>query len=84
MYILQLKIQVIIYCYIWLIYYPGTPILNPFHTPKLTIVRWNHRLLYMHSIKMPNRLSKMLRIVGRNHATGVIPVVQRVVERVLS
>ncbi len=33
---------------------------------------------------MPNRLKQMLRIGGRSHATGVIHVVQRVVERVLS
>ncbi len=36
----------------------------------------------MHSIIMPNRLSKVLRKGGRSHVTGAIPVVQRVVERV--
>ncbi len=55
MHILQPKLQVIICCNVRLIYYPGTSILNPPHTSKKTIVRWNHRLLYMHSIVMPNR-----------------------------
>ncbi len=81
---LQTNLQVTTCCNVRLIYYPGTSILNPLHTPKKTIVRWNHRLLYMHSIIMPNRLKKMLRIGGRRHATGAIPMVQRVVKRVLS
>ncbi len=38
----------------------------------------------MHSIIMPNRLIKMLRIGGRSHAAGAIPVVQCDTERVLS
>ncbi len=44
--ILQPKFQVIIFCN----YYPGTPILNPPHNLKKTIVRWNRRLLCMHNI----------------------------------
>ncbi len=36
---LQPKLQVIICCNARLIDYPGTPILNPLHTPKKTIVR---------------------------------------------
>ncbi len=54
--ILQPKIQVIIICNVRLIYYPGTPILNPLHTPTKIIVRCNHRLLYMLCIIMLYRL----------------------------
>ncbi len=54
--ILQPKKQVIICCNVRLIYYPDTRILHPLHTPQKTIVRWNHRLLYMRCIIMPNRL----------------------------
>ncbi len=51
--------------------------------PKLQdIIYRNGRL--MHSSIMPYRLQKMLRIGGRSHATGAIPVVQRVAKRVLS
>ncbi len=36
---LQPKLQVIICCNVGVIYYPGTPILNPLHTPKKIIVK---------------------------------------------
>ncbi len=49
--ILQPKLQAIMCGNVRLIYYPGTPILNPFQIQKKTIVRWNHRSLYMYSIK---------------------------------
>ncbi len=39
--VLQPKLHVIICCNVRLMYYPSTPILDPPHTPKKTIVRWN-------------------------------------------
>ncbi len=47
---LQPKLQVIICCDVRLIYYPGTPILNPLHNPKKENSKLESKLLYMNSI----------------------------------
>ncbi len=82
-YILQSKLEVMTCCNVLLMYYSRVPIFNPAHAPKAQLKGESHKLLYMNSIIMPNRLQKTLRISGRRLATGAIPLLQRVVARVL-
>ncbi len=58
MYILQPKLQVMTCCNVRLMYYPGTPILNPPHIQKDNSMVESHRLLCVHSIKMPKMIAK--------------------------
>ncbi len=75
-YILQAKIEVMIWYNVGFTYYPLVPILNPPQHPKKTNCKVeSHGLLYMHSITTPNRLQKALLTGGRSLAISAIPLV---------